>query len=834
VGASVRAGGRAGLPDGRNAPALLRRCVRTRAAVAPATGASTRPTRLARSRARSRRRSCWCRPSASRARASSQDAGPGVAIAAGPRSDRRTPAGAAAAVDDASGSSGDARSPSPSTPRRRDRARLRGRLVRDARPVPRARAATPFAVMLATTSRAWRSAACCSRARGARRDPWKPLGYLLAARAAPRVASSRSSAVAADAQTFAGMWAMRATGRETVEVGARFAMAAPWSCSAHDASSAPPSPPRPADRQRRTASAATSGPLSPSTRRADRGHARHRLRRSSLARARALARHPGRVRARCWSRSRSRRAGAAHRRRPRWCSPSRSWAWTRATGCADCWRRSGRGRSSSTRRTRAGPWPSSSRGRRDAFRRLYIQGVSNSGDALTSTRYMRLQALLPLLIHRGEPRSALVVGFGTGITGGRLLADPGSRRGWWPSCCPSVVRAGRSSTGTWVPRRTPPGDPDRRRPAGAAAPVRRYDLITLEPPPPPRPASPTSTRRTSTSCAAAAAGRPHGAVVAAAGAERRGLALARAQLPRRVPHATAWSTELHEVLLVGSASPIELDGPRVAARYAQPRCASALAEVGIESPEALLATWVTDRAGSSASRRRAARDRRPPADRARGVGAPGEIGRVLPALLALAADVPLPPADPLRPAVEAERRELLGFYRFSLHALAASATKPAPLFEASSLTTRPTPTTSGWPTGKPVGKEHDDHGPEPLPGADDARRDRRRRPRPAAVLEAGPSRDAIVQFVAKVTTPGPSFVRCPSGWPRSTTTARSGRSSRCTSSSRSRRTASRPWRRRTRVRGHGALRVPAEGRPEGRARRRRAGLGQIIMSTHAG
>jgi spermidine synthase len=40
-----------------------------------------------------------------------------------------------------------------------------------------------------------------------------------------------------------------------------------------------------------------------------------------------------------------------------------------------------------------------------AFRRLYIQGVSNSGDSITSLRYMRLQALLPLLIHNSEPRS---------------------------------------------------------------------------------------------------------------------------------------------------------------------------------------------------------------------------------------------------------------------------------------------------------------------------------------------------------------------------------------------------------------------------------------------
>jgi spermidine synthase len=52
------------------------------------------------------------------------------------------------------------------------------------------------------------------------------------------------------------------------------------------------------------------------------------------------------------------------------------------------------------------------------FRRLYIQGVSNSGDAMTSLRYMRMQALVPLIVHDGTPRSALVIGLGTGITGG--------------------------------------------------------------------------------------------------------------------------------------------------------------------------------------------------------------------------------------------------------------------------------------------------------------------------------------------------------------------------------------------------------------------------------
>ncbi|KAG0927176.1 hypothetical protein G6F31_018143 [Rhizopus arrhizus] len=62
------------------------------------------------------------------------------------------------------------------------------------------------------------------------------------------------------------------------------------------------------------------------------------------------------------------------------------------------------------------------------FHRLYIQGVSNSGDAMPSLRYMRLQALLPLIVHAGEPRSALVIGYGTGITAGALSRYPGLDR----------------------------------------------------------------------------------------------------------------------------------------------------------------------------------------------------------------------------------------------------------------------------------------------------------------------------------------------------------------------------------------------------------------------
>jgi hypothetical protein len=137
------------------------------------------------------------------------------------------------------------------------------------------------------------------------------------------------------------------------------------------------------------------------------------------------------------------------------------------------------------------------------------------------------------------------------------------------------------------------------------------------------------------------------------------------------PFATAWTTELHEVLLIGSASPIELDGARVAARYAQPSVRAVLTEVGVESAEALLATWVTDRAGLErfAGRARPVTDDRPLIEHAAWVRR-GELQRVLPRLLSFSTEVPLAWGDPLREGVAAERRELLAFYRYALRSMA--------------------------------------------------------------------------------------------------------------------------------------------------------------------
>ncbi len=308
-----------------------------------------------------------------------------------------------------------------------------------------------------------------------------------------------------------------------------------------------------------------------------------------------------------------------------------------------------------------------------SFRRLYIQGVSNSGDALTSLRYMRLQALLPLLVHPGEPRSVLVLGLGTGITAGALLLDSGLEKRVVAELLPPVVEASAYFSGNFTASRD--ARLDVRIGDGRHELLRhseRYDLITLEPPPPSAAGVVNLYSRDFYElCRERLA--PGGLMAQwwplPTQNEEDSRSLVRAFLDV-FPHAGAWSTEFHEVLLIGSLGPLDLDGPRVAERFGRPEIEQALAEVGIESPEALLGTWITGREGLEAFAGSAppVTDDRPLIEHAAWVRR-GEIRRVLPRLLELATEAPLAESDPLRSGVVAQSQELRRFYGAGLLAL---------------------------------------------------------------------------------------------------------------------------------------------------------------------
>jgi predicted membrane-bound spermidine synthase len=306
-------------------------------------------------------------------------------------------------------------------------------------------------------------------------------------------------------------------------------------------------------------------------------------------------------------------------------------------------------------------------------RRLYIQGVSNSGDSMTSLRYMRLQALLPLLIHNGHPRSALVIGFGTGITAGTLLTYSGLERRVCAELLPPVIRAAplfNGNLGAGSDKRLEVRLRDGRR--ELLQNPQQYDLITLEPPPPSA-AGVVNLYSMDFYRLAVQRLRPEGILAQwwplATQNDEDSRSIVRSFLDS-FPYVSLWTTEIHEMLLVGSLQPTRLDVPRISGRFEQPLISAALAEVGIASPAALLATWVTGREGLEryAGNAQAVTDDRPTIEYATWVRR-GEIMRVLPEILALRTDPPLGGTnDAFRAQVEQERRNLLSFYEAALDA----------------------------------------------------------------------------------------------------------------------------------------------------------------------
>ena len=309
------------------------------------------------------------------------------------------------------------------------------------------------------------------------------------------------------------------------------------------------------------------------------------------------------------------------------------------------------------------------------FRRLFIQGVSNTGDTLPSLRYMRLQALLPLIIHNGEPKSALVIGLGTGITSGALLRFPGLEQRVVAELLPEVVQATSNFQGNFGAGTDPRLDirlRDGRRELLSSQ--QAYDLITLEPPPPSA-AGVVNLYSTDFYELARARLRPGGLVAQwlplPTQNDEDTRSLVRSFLNVYL-HASLWTTELHEMLLIGSMEPVDLDVPRIIEAFNEPELASALREVGIASPEALLATWVMDRTGleTYASDALPVTDDQPRIEYADWVRH-DELQRTLPRLMELRTNAPLLGADAsfLR-SVSAERQNLLLFYQAALNAAA--------------------------------------------------------------------------------------------------------------------------------------------------------------------
>jgi len=311
----------------------------------------------------------------------------------------------------------------------------------------------------------------------------------------------------------------------------------------------------------------------------------------------------------------------------------------------------------------------------NAFRRLYIQGVSNSGDAFPSLRYMRLQAMLPLIIHHGESHSALVIGFGTGITAGAVLKYPHLERRVCVELLPAVVRAGELFPENYKAGADPRMQIQLRD--GRQELLRssdRYDLITLEPPPP----SAQGVVNLYSRDFYELAGRrlEHNGLFAqwlpiATQNTEDTRSLVRSFLDV-FPYANLWSTEMHEMLLIGSFLPIELDVNQITSHFAPSDVSTPLQAVGISSSAALMATWITGTDGlrKFANDAPAVTDDYPRIEYSAWVR-PREITRILPELLALQTAPPLINSDAtFQSDMSGEHNNLMKFYAAGLAAYA--------------------------------------------------------------------------------------------------------------------------------------------------------------------
>jgi spermidine synthase len=150
------------------------------------------------------------------------------------------------------------------------------------------------------------------------------------------------------------------------------------------------------------------------------------------------------------------------------------------------------------------------------------------------------------------------------------------------------------------------------------------------------------------------------------------------------PHVTVWTTELHEMLLVGSTEPQVIDAARIAERLQDPDVSKALAEVGVPDLDAVLATYVTDRRGLEAYAGNVppVTDDRPRIEAA-GVLRPGTFANTLAHVLSGRRDPDLVNAeDGLTARVHARRERLFDFYQAAVYWYAGQTGEAEPLLSS--------------------------------------------------------------------------------------------------------------------------------------------------------
>ncbi len=224
-------------------------------------------------------------------------------------------------------------------------------------------------------------------------------------------------------------------------------------------------------------------------------------------------------------------------------------------------------------------------------RTLIVNGKAEASDDPIDGHIQRMLGHVPVLMHP-DPKSAFVLGMGTGITLGAVMAHPGLEEIVLGEIEPAVLGARPFFAAV---NGDPLGDPRLRvriqdgRNTLKTTP-RRFDVITADPIHPWTSGSVYLYTREYYRIARERL-TPQGVMcqwLPITGLSAADVRSVMATFAGVFPHTSLWQSS-HDVLLIGSTQPIALDLERLTARIASPRVRRQLAVLGLDDPIAFLA-----------------------------------------------------------------------------------------------------------------------------------------------------------------------------------------------------------------------------------------------------
>ncbi|MHC5780275.1 spermidine synthase [Aliivibrio fischeri] len=234
----------------------------------------------------------------------------------------------------------------------------------------------------------------------------------------------------------------------------------------------------------------------------------------------------------------------------------------------------------------------------DTFKRLFVRGESNTADSMPSLRYMRLQSFLPYFVHNSEPKEALVIGLGTGITAGAFIEVESIQNVDVFELLPNMVEVAHlfeeSNYGVTRHDKINIVIGDGR--LQLAKTPKLYDIITLEPPPPSS-AGVNNLYSDDFYKLAKTKMNQDGVLAQWFPITTQSSEASRAILntmKHNFKFVNVWFTERYEALIIGSDQPFKgMSYDVIQAKWNKnPKIITSLMEVGIDSPVDLVATYL--------------------------------------------------------------------------------------------------------------------------------------------------------------------------------------------------------------------------------------------------